>query len=520
MLLCVVLAYTGRTNAVGSSIIVVNAYIVAAGLVIGASRVPRWSLPLVLGWGTTLITGVAYFSGQRPSPLIWFYLWIFLYSSYFFTRRQAAAQIGYVGVVYAVLLAVQPPGGAAAWWAVGMGTLLVTATLIWMMRDRAEALIAMLFDAARTDPLTKLLNRRGFRELLDLELERARRSDMPMAVLMGDIDHFKMVNDRCGHQGGDLALQRIAELLEGNRRQADVVCRAGGEEFALVLPATDQEGAFAAAERLRAIVLDEFADAAVPITISFGIAIFPDHCETAASLLRAADDALYEAKESGRNRCVLYALDAAPTDRSARRARDIQGEHFATVMLDLAAVVDLRFSGSARHSETVGRYAEMMASELRLPKHRVGRIRLAGLLHDIGKAGIPDAILNKNGPLTDEEFATIRTHPDLGAQLLEHASLSDVRSWVASHHEQPDGRGYPRGLSGAQVPLEARIVAVADAYEAMTSDRTYRASIGHARARAELRRCAGGQFDPMVVDALLTVLDRETDRARAGLSAA
>jgi diguanylate cyclase (GGDEF)-like protein/putative nucleotidyltransferase with HDIG domain len=519
-LLTVLLPHSRAANQLGLLVIVANAYLVSAGLIWLAKRLPQWLLPLALAWGSTLITGVAYFSAARPSPLIFFYLWIFLYSSYFLTKAQAAAQIVYVGLAFGVILALRPPPGAAAWWAVGMGTLLVTSTLIWTMRDRAESLIARLYDAARTDPLTKLLNRRGFRELLDLELERARRSELAVTLLAGDIDHFKEINDRLGHHVGDAALVRIAHVLETTKRRIDAAARVGGEEFALILPNTNQTEALNLAERLRGALLEEFAGHAVPITISFGIATFRDHAETAASLLHAADDALYEAKESGRNRSVLFSREVQKTARDSIRKRDIEGERFTAVMLDLAAAVDLRFSGTARHSETVGRYAEMMARELGLSEQHISRVRLAGLLHDIGKVGIPDAILNKPDRLTPEEFATITTHPALGAQILEHPCLADVRTWIAGHHERPDGQGYPYRLSGPQLGIEARILAVADAYEAMTSDRAYRPSIGHAAARSELRSCAGSQFDADVVDAHLAVLDRNSARASAARTAA
>ncbi|MGB2711804.1 MAG: diguanylate cyclase [Conexibacter sp.] len=519
VLLTVLLPHAAQADERGTLAIVGVAYLISAWLLWGASRLGAWALPLVLGLGSTLITGLAYFSGESPSPHVFFYLWVFLYTAYFFSRREAVVQIAYVGVTYGALLAVRTPAtGALAWWLIGMGTLIVAAILVLAMRTRVELLIARLYDAARTDPLTRLPNRRGFREQLDLELERTRRGGTQMTVVVGDVDHFKEVNDRSGHQVGDAVLQRVAQLLNDGKRQIDLAARVGGEEFALVLPDTDAQGAFVLAERLREALRAAFTQDTVPITISFGIASFPAHAETAASLLHAADEALYAAKESGRNRTVLHNPLLRGMSREGRDDRDLERERFLAVVLDLAEAIDLRFSGSARHSETVGRYAELMARELGLSEQRVGRVRLAGLLHDIGKVGVPNAILAKPGTLTEAERAIVRRHPELGAQILEHPSLVDVRAWVEAHHERPDGKGYPHGLAGDELPLEARIVAVADAYEAMTSDRSYRAAIGHDAARAELERCAGSQFDARVVHALVAVLERESQRARALLA--
>ncbi|HEX3693150.1 MAG TPA: diguanylate cyclase [Solirubrobacteraceae bacterium] len=519
--LTVALPHSAHASVAGLLAIVLDAYLTAALLFLFARRLPPWTLRVALAWGATLITGVAYFSGQAPSPLVFFYLWIFLYASYFFTRREAAVQIAYAALAYAALLLARPPEeGIPAWWLVGIGTLLIAAIVIMTMRARVEALIARLYDAARTDPLTRLSNRRGFRELLDLELQRARRAEGELTVLVGDLDHFKEVNDRCGHEVGDRVLQRVARVLGEGKRQVDSTARVGGEEFAVVLGGTGEDGAFVVAERLRCALRDEFARDNVPITMSFGLASFPSHGETAASLLRAADEALYAAKDSGRNRTVRHSpllREALPWSSGAR---DIEGERFVAVVLDLAEAVDLRFSGSARHSETVGRYAELMARELRLPERQIGRVRLAGMLHDIGKVGVADAILRKPAPLTEHERELVRRHPELGAQILDHGSLVDVREWVAMHHERPDGLGYPHGLSGDELPLAARILAVADAYEAMTSDRSYRDAIGHEAARRELRRCAGTQFDARVVAAFLTALDREAERASAPVSVA
>jgi diguanylate cyclase (GGDEF)-like protein/putative nucleotidyltransferase with HDIG domain len=399
-----------------------------------------------------------------------------------------------------------------------MGTLAVAATVIRVMRAHAEVLIAQLYGASRSDPLTNLSNRLAFRELLDLELARARRAGTPLTVVMGDLDRFKEVNDRSGHHVGDMALQRVARLLANGKREIDGVARVGGEEFALILPDTDAHQAFVLAERLRCDVAEEFARDAIGLTISFGLASFPDGALTAASLVQAADGALYLAKGSGRNRTVLHnsALNDSPFPDAA--SRDIDAERFLAVILDLAEAVDVRFSGSARHSETVGRYAEMMARELDFSERQTSRIRLAGLLHDIGKVGVPDSILRKPGKLTDTEFEPIKRHPELGAQILEHPSLADVRRWVGAHHERPDGRGYPHGLRGEEIPLEARILAVADSYEAMTSDRSYRSSMTPSEARAELETCAGSQFDRQVVEALLRVLARDVEHAESSLA--
>ncbi len=508
--LTIVLPHSRNASELGLLAIVANAYVVAAVLFRRARTLPDRVMPVALMWGSTLIAGVAYFSAQAPSPLVFFYLWVFLYASYFFTVGETAVQILYAGLAYGALLAARPPSnGVAEWWLVGMGSLLVAAILTRSMRSRMEALIGKLYEAARTDPLTGIVNRTGFRDQLDLELERARRSGTAMTVVSGDVDHLKEVNDRGGQHAGNAVLRRVAAVLEGGKRKLDLVARVGGGEFALILPDTGSHEAFALCERLRVEVRRAFEADLTPVTISLGIATYPGHGETAASLLRATEEALQAAKQSGRDRTVLYSAALQGAAIPDRDTRDVAGERFVALVIDLAEAVDLRFSGSARHSETVGRYAAMMADELGFSEQRIERVRLAGMLHDIGKVSVPDRILKKPGKLSEEEFQIIRRHPHFGAQLLEHPVLADVRQWVAAHHERPDGQGYPLGLAGTAIPLEARILAVADAYEAMTSDRSYRNSIGHDRARAELQRCAGTQFDPQVVAALLAVSRRE-----------
>jgi putative nucleotidyltransferase with HDIG domain len=232
------------------------------------------------------------------------------------------------------------------------------------------------------------------------------------------------------------------------------------------------------------------------------------------ALLAAADQALYAAKELGRNRVVVFTEEVSLIAPSGDGSPAAEKVHLAT-MLSLAEALDHRDTGTADHSQTVGRYCALIAHELDVPEERVDRIQVAGILHDIGKIGLPDTILRKRGTLSEAERAQVRRHPEIGAEILRSDDFDDIRDWVLSHHERPDGKGYPQGLTGEEIPLEARILAVADAFEAMTSDRTYRVAIAKQSARAELLRCAGTQFDPRVVAAFLAALDREAERLAA-----
>jgi putative nucleotidyltransferase with HDIG domain len=244
------------------------------------------------------------------------------------------------------------------------------------------------------------------------------------------------------------------------------------------------------------------------VTISFGIASFPVHGSDPGLLYQSADGALYAAKELGRDRTVIHNPEVAAALASAHARKEAQREGYLSTILALAEALDVRHSGTAKHSQTVAQYAELIARELDLPKDVVERVRIGGVLHDVGKIGIPDSVLNKPGPLNEDEWVDMREHPLIAARILDSATVEDIRSWVLSHHERHDGQGYPNGLAGEDIPLEARILAVSDAYEAMTSDRAYRPALTPEDARAELVRGAGSQWDPRVVDAMLLVLDR------------
>jgi putative nucleotidyltransferase with HDIG domain len=221
----------------------------------------------------------------------------------------------------------------------------------------------------------------------------------------------------------------------------------------------------------------------------------------------AALRAVRTASELGRDRSVMYCPDV---ERMLTEAPEpAAAEPRVDELVGLAEELDVRDAGVTGHSHAVGDYAELMARELGLAPTHVERVRLAGVLHDIGKTGVSDRLLSKAGPLEPEEWRSIRTHPEIGARLLAHPEFDDLRAWVLAHHERPDGKGYPHGLAGDEIPLEARILAVADAYEAMTSDRPYRASLEDDAAAEELRAGAGTQFDERVVTAFLVALSRQ-----------
>jgi len=275
----------------------------------------------------------------------------------------------------------------------------------------------------------------------------------------------------------------------------------------MIVPDADDHASYMLAERLRTSLRDTFSSDQVPITISFGVASFPAHGESYGGLLGAADDALYAAKELGRDRTVIYSREVVGILTPLGQPNGPRNEHLATV-LALAEALDVRDRDSARHSHTVGRYAELTARELGLPADAVERVRLAGMLHDVGKIAVSNVLLSKPESLTEDEWSEIRRHAEIGARILANARLTDIGEWVLAHHERPDGDGFPFGLSNGDIPLEARILGVADAYEAMTSRRPYRPALSHEEARAELLRNAGTQFDPEVVEAFVQALKK------------
>src|SRR5437763_9315606 len=495
------------------------AFGMAALLLVAYDQTPIWGFQGLLAVATGLVGWSIYASGDTTSPYVTFYFWIAIYSFYFLTRSRASAQLAFVGLAYsAVLLSAGNAGTAPViHWVFVTGALVVAGAFIGVQREHVDRLIDRLSSAARTDSLTGLLNRRGFEELFETELERARRGGRPLSVIVGDLDGFKAINDRYGHAAGDRALEKLSEILQQAKRRVDTAARIGGEELAVIAPDSDHHAAYILAERMRREVRETFTADPFTLTISLGVATFPRHGATAEELIAGGDEALYAAKKLGRDRTVVFNFEISETIRAATGQPAPRSERHSSTVLALAEVIDLRDAGTAIHSETVGRYAGALARELGLPGALVARVRFGGIVHDVGKIGIADNVLRKPGWLSDDDWAEMHRHPEIGARILRGANLGDIGDWILAHHERPDGQGYPAGLSGTEIPLEARILAVADTYEAMTSERVYRPAMSAEAEREELRQCAGTQFDGRVVEAFLTLLDRsEVTRALPG----
>jgi diguanylate cyclase (GGDEF)-like protein/putative nucleotidyltransferase with HDIG domain len=361
-------------------------------------------------------------------------------------------------------------------------------------RDRLEQAIR--------DPLTGLYNRRFFYEAFANEIERCDRYGTAGSMVLIDVDDFKRVNDTLGHTAGDDVLCAIGRIATESIRASDIFARVGGEEFALLLPETSQLDALLVAERLRRAVA---ATAILPdrtVTVSAGITSWPEDGGVLEELEGKADGALYWAKRNGKNLC------AVATEVVVAETGDSRNEMLAHLHA-LVATIDAQHLNTRDHSQNVAAYAAAIGERIGLTRERIVLLRRAALFHDIGKVAVRGDVLNKPGRLTDSEFEEMKVHPVVGGAMLRHSGFATESDWVRHHHERLDGRGYPDGLAGDAIPLEARIIFVADAFEAMTSDRPYHAGIPVSDAVEELRRCAGSQFEPRLVEALVALLEAD-----------
>lgn len=403
-------------------------------------------------------------------------------------------------------------------------------------------------EQAITDGLTQLKTHRFFMEGLDAEWRRAPRGGHHFSLIMMDLDNFKPVNDRHGHLEGDRILVAVARLIEARSRQSNVVARYGGDEFAILMPEGTVDQAEILAERLRAAMAADPFLASHAVTASFGIASFPVHGAAPEEILRVAEAGMYLAKHHQGN-CVRTVSAAAASDKgvwehqlieaylgvavkrmfatgpeafnqyfqrfqqAAQKAGD-EGLSLLDTVTALAFAIDAKDHYTQGHSQSVSRLAAQVARHLGLDEAEVEEIRLAGILHDIGKIGVPETLLNKPSGLTPDEYEIMKTHAALGWKILEPLrvkSIERIRRMVRHHHERYNGQGYPDGLRGEDIPLGARIISIADSFDTMVSRRAYKEGLPVAAALAELQRVQGEHFDSALVTAFLQSLESLRD---------
>ena len=355
---------------------------------------------------------------------------------------------------------------------------------------------------ALTDPLTGLGNHRHFHERLQRELAVAEESHGLVSLCFLDVDNFKRINDQFGHPAGDRVLSQVAARM----RQGGEAFRLGGDEFAVLLPGIPDVQALAIAESIVDRIGETDLGPAGPITVSAGVATFPQHGSERDSLIRLADGALYWAKEHGKNQVRLARPDVAELSEFRRAAAGVDRVARFRAAASLARAVDSRDAYTGSHSERVALLSAQIAEQLGLSQEQVELTRLAGSLHDLGKLAIPEEILRKPSAISDAERLVLERHPQIGYRMLESLGVDPIADWVLHHHERWDGGGYPDGLAGTDIPLGARIIFVADAFDAMTSNRLYREPFTREQALAEVERCQGSQFDPDVVHAFFATL--------------
>ena len=376
-------------------------------------------------------------------------------------------------------------------------------------RSAYQALRAMRL--ALTDPLTGLGNHRSFQERLQRELHRAEANGEPFTLCMIDIDDFKRINDLFGHPAGDRILAQVGNRL----RQNGEAFRLGGDEFALLLPGLSADDALSTSSSVLARIATLELDDVGSVTASAGIAGYPRQAFDRDELIRLADSALYWAKEHGKNSVHVYRPDVVELAELRRLAHGPDRAARFRAAASLAKAVDARDTYTGSHSTRVAELGAWIAQRLGLDQEQVELTRLAGSLHDLGKLAIPEEILRKPGPLTPPERLVLERHTQIGHRMLESLGVDPVADWVLHHHERWDGSGYPDRLRGDQIPLGARIIFVADAYDAMTSDRAYRGRLTPRAAVEELQRCAGTQFDPSIVATFASELVGQAPAAAA-----
>ncbi len=366
-------------------------------------------------------------------------------------------------------------------------------------------------EKARNDELTGLYNRRSLDEMIDSEISRHSRYGGAFSLAILDLDSFKAFNDNYGHLAGDKLLQQVGRIIKGAIRSADQAFRYGGDEFAILLPQTTIEAAMQVTERVREKIALEVESGKVPVTASIGLAGWPADGVGHTDIIAAADLTLYRAKRSGGNRAYSASGILLPLGfiESGKDTGDILDSKAFSTVYDLSEIVDGRTRYAHNHSKKVTEYALALAEALNLKAAEMSQLETCALLHDIGKIGISDEILNKSGELTAEEWEAVKIHSQVGAAIVSRIpQFTHCVAGILHHHEWYDGSGYPKGLKGDDIPLDARILAIADAFAAMTTERAHADNLTIEKALEGIKQGAGKQFDPYLVESFLSVCEK------------
>jgi diguanylate cyclase (GGDEF)-like protein len=366
---------------------------------------------------------------------------------------------------------------------------------------------AHLLSLATSDPLTGLLNHRAFQERVESEVGRAQRYGRPLALVLLDLDYFKSINDAYGHQAGDAALMHAARLLEAGARAGDVLGRIGGDEFALLLPETSAEQALPIAERWAAEFRTAPVGVASHLTMSAGVCDLT-HANGSRELMRLADGALYWAKSQGRDTVVVYSPDIVHEFSTSDRSDRMERMQALIAIHSLARVIDAKDTPNEDHSERVAAFVRRLAEAAGWPPARVVQLAEAARIHDVGKICIPEDVLRKPATLGPAEYDLVKAHVALGAQMAGDALNDEQVLWIEQHHERFDGRGYPNGLAGEQISEGATLLALADSWDVMTTERSYSPPKSEQEALAECLSLAGRQFSPAACKALEDIFER------------
>ena len=390
---------------------------------------------------------------------------------------------------------------------------------------------------ANTDSLTLLYNHRGFQEILTNEISRAQIKKQQLSVMMMDINNITKINRERGHAKGDEVIKLVAEKIRQNVREGDIAGRYGGDELAIILPNTSSDQAKYVAEYLTYSLSCSFIDEIGPIKVSVGVATFPDCTQDKEKLLILAEQAMYISKAKGYKdgmSAIISSSDFNFWDNIALKSyaevvskrhsqlginfeeeliekfnedHNVSDTRTWEVATSLAGAIDAKDPYTKGHSTSVSKFSEALARAINLPEKEVERITLGALLHDVGKIGIPETVLKKEGPLSDEEWVIMKQHPVIGYEkvLQPNPNLRDLIPIVKYHHERIDGKGYPEGLTNDEIPLAAKIVAIADTYHALISDRPYRKGMNIEKAIAILEEGAGTQWDADLVRTFIQI---------------